>query len=266
MQVSQFLKQNCHPFTFVRSAWRRACVSATAGHWSQLIQLSFSTQELSSFISNTLLNIVTIPHLQRTNPHELCVQAHAVAARMQLQWMCGSVSDVGFMRVSRLLLLFAYGILDMYKHLPPFVAAWRRVCSTAEAIVQHTSHVLMMTTGYREAVGGAGTAAAAVAAAARQFHQHIPRGHVHFAFRLLLCFETLKPGAPVCVNVCHRRFKQPVSHDTLYSCGRLVPCTSSILCTVNIPARCYFFCCLCVIVMPGFARRSVALRIIQLSE
>ena len=174
-------------------------MSATAGNWSQFIQLSFSNQELSSFISSALLNIITIPNLQRTNPHEICVRLHAVAARMQLQWMCGSVSDVGFMRVSRLLLLFADGILDMYKHLPPFVAAWRRVCSTAEAIVQHTSHVLMMTSGYREAVGGVG-AAAAVAAAAKQFHQHIPRGHVHFAFRLFQCSETVKSCAPLYRN------------------------------------------------------------------
>jgi hypothetical protein len=100
---------------------------------------------------------------------------------MQLQWLCGCATDVGFMRGVQLLLLFVRAVLDVHKHLLPFVAAWHRVRSTTEAIVQHTAHVLLMTTGYREAAGSEGGAAAA----AGQYHQHVPRGHMHFAFRYL---------------------------------------------------------------------------------
>ena len=138
----------------------RSCVAAVTGNWSAFVKQSSSYEDLSTFLSNAMLSNVPIVSLQRFNPHEICVQLHAVAARMQLQWMGGYVTDVGYMRVTQLLLSFAHGILDLYKHFIPFVAAWRRVCSTAEAIVQHTAHVLLMTTGYREQVGGGGAAAA----------------------------------------------------------------------------------------------------------
>ena len=163
---------------FTRSAWFRACVAAASGNWSDLVTQSFSNHRLSSFITDALMGSIALPNLQNTNPHEICALLHAVACKMQLQWMLGLVSDVGFMRVNQILLLFCQAILKEYKYLPPFLAGWRRVCSTAEAIVQHTSHVLLMTTGYREAVAGA-------AAAASQVYPQLPRGHVHFAYRLL---------------------------------------------------------------------------------
>ncbi len=64
------------------------------------------------------------------------------------------------------------------------------------------------------------------------------------AFCIQVIFSALKRSNPVLLftlTCCHRRFKQPVSHDTLYSCSRSMPCTSSIPRTVNIPARDYLF-------------------------
>jgi hypothetical protein len=160
------------------SAWSRACAAAASGNWSALITQSFSNHQLASFIADALMGSIALPNLQNTNPHEICVLLHAVACKMQLQWMLGFITDVGFMRVNQLLLLFCQAILEDYKNLPPFLAGWRRVCSTAEAIVQHTSHVLLMTTGYREAAAG-------TAAAASQVYPQLPRGHAHFAYRFV---------------------------------------------------------------------------------
>jgi hypothetical protein len=178
MQVIYIAKVSSAFHFFCRS-WQRACFTASTGNWSSFISQAFSNQQLSCFISSALLGSITVPNLQSINPHEICVQLHAAAARMQLQWLCGCVSDVGFMRAVQLLLLFVRAVLEVQKHLLPFVAAWRRVCSTTEAIVQHTAHVLLMTTGYREAVGEGPEAAAG------QYHHHIPRGHIHFAYRYL---------------------------------------------------------------------------------
>jgi hypothetical protein len=161
----------------------RASLQANTGEWDSFIKLAFSNQELSSLIGNALLSNIPISSLQKINPHEVSAGFHAAAARLQLQWTTGLVSDVGFMRVAQLLLHASQAILDANKHLPPFVAAWRRVCSTAESIVQHTSHVLLMETGYQE------EAAAGVFAAAASIYPHIPRGHVHFAYRSTPIFQ-----------------------------------------------------------------------------
>jgi hypothetical protein len=151
-------------------------MSAASGNWSALIMLSFSNHRLSSFMSDAIIGGLSLSDLQNTNPHEMCCLLHAVASRMQLQWMFGIITDVGFMRVNQILLFFCQAILKEYKYLAPFSAAWRRVCSTAEAIAQHTSHALLMTTGYREALVGA-------TAAAAHIYPQLPRGHVHFAYR-----------------------------------------------------------------------------------
>lgn len=164
--------------SFTHSAWSRACAAAASGNWSPLITQSLSHHQLSSFIADALMGSIALPNLQNTNPHEICALLHAVACKLQLQWMLGFITDVGFMRVNQLQLLFCQAVLKDYKYLPPFLAGWRRVCSTAEAIVQHTSHVLLMTTGYREAAAGA-------AAAASQVYPQLPRGHVHFAYRFV---------------------------------------------------------------------------------
>jgi hypothetical protein len=198
----------------------RSCVAAVTGDWSAFVKQSSSFEDVSAFLSNAMLNNIPIASLQKINPHEICVQLHAVAARMQLQWMGGYVTDVGFMRVTQLMLSFAQGILDVYKHFIPFVAAWRRVCSTAEAIVQHTAHVLLMTTGYREQVGGDGTAAAS-AAAAGQFHRNIPRGHFHFAFKCVISNQFTTISLLSTPLLFCRRFMLPEAHDTLYGCSRI---------------------------------------------
>jgi hypothetical protein len=163
---------------------------ANAGDWAAFIQLSFSNNELSSFITNTILGNISTSNLQKINPHEICTRIHAAVARMQLQWMSGLISDIGLMRIPQLLLLLANAILDICQHMPPFVAAWRRVATSAEAILQHSAHVLLMETGYQEAVAAAkatssssSSAAAAVSACAANFHPHIPRGVSHFAYR-----------------------------------------------------------------------------------
>ena len=189
-------------------------MQANAGEWDAFIKMAFSNLELSFFINNSLLNNIPIMTLQKINPHEISTSVHAAAARMQLQWMSGLVSDVGFMRVVQLLVQAAQAIADVYRHMPPFAAAWRRVCSTAEAIAQHTSHVLLMETGYHEAAPAAG-----VAAAAASFHPHIPRGRVHFAYR------STNPPPSWSRDRAHfdpldRRFMLPVPHDSLYSFSR----------------------------------------------
>jgi hypothetical protein len=113
----------------------------------------------------------------------MTTRAHIALARMQLMWMCGFITDVGFMRLGQLLLSCVQCIQECYKHYLPFSAAWKRVCSTAAALVQHTSHVLLMTTEIQET-------ATAVATAFSSVHPHVPRGRVHFAYR----FETAGEG------------------------------------------------------------------------
>ena len=77
-----------------------------------LIAQAYSNEDLTTFVANALCSAVSVPYLQKLNPHDMCVRFHAAAARLQLQWMYGLVTDVGFMRVVHLMLYFANGILN----------------------------------------------------------------------------------------------------------------------------------------------------------
>jgi len=55
---------------------------------------------------------ISVPNLQKLNARDMCARMHAAAARLQLQWMCGLVTDVGFKRVVQLLLYFVQAVLN----------------------------------------------------------------------------------------------------------------------------------------------------------